>query len=397
MEEKGSLMEIDQARETIRAKLAVRAEVSLPLEGCLGRITARSLVTAFDSPGFDQSARDGYALASVQHGPHPLLKPGKAVPASHHPLGASRVATGFPIPDWAVCVVPQENCHLADGSVTVHTDYPLEKELHIRRRGGSFVAGTEVMPKGALVTPGLIALAASCGCGELPVRAPVTALHIATGSELITTSAKPKFGQVFDSNGPMMAALLAERRIAYQRLMTGDDADLLSRTLKDFSGDLLLISGGSGPGEQDHTVRSLEKSGFHIHICGVRSRPGKPLIFATRGDQAAFGLPGNPLSQWVCFHVFVQTALDRWNDLPLAGFISAYCENWRQPKGDGRPSWTPATLNYAQGRACVDPLPWQHSGDLLPLARATALLFGEPDHATKLIPTMLTQHQPDLL
>lgn len=394
MEKKHSLIEIQQARETIRAKLAPRSAVSLPLEDCLGRITAQSLVAAFDAPGFDQSAMDGYALASTQRGPHPLLELGATVDS---PLGACRVATGFPVPEWTNCVIPQENCKFADGAVMVQADYPLEKEQHVRRRGGSFSAGTEVLPAGALVAPGLIALAASCGCAELPVRAPVTALHIATGSELVTPPSEPKGGQVFDSNGPMIAALLAERRIACQRLMTGDDAELLYRTLQDFSGDLLLISGGSGPGEQDHTVRSLKKGGFHIHIAGVRSRPGKPLIFATRGDQAAFGLPGNPLSQWVCFHVFVQTALDRWNGVPLAGLISAHCENWRQPKGEGRPSWTPGILKYAEGRACVEPLPWRHSGDLLPLASATALLFGEPDPATQQIPTLLTREHPNPL
>lgn len=391
-------MEIEQAREIIHAKLALRSTVSLPLESCLGRITAQSLVAVFDAPSFDQSAMDGYALASTERGPHPLLDLG--APADS-PLGACRVATGFPVPEWTICVVPQENCQIADCSIMVQADYSLKKEQHVRRRGGSFSAGTEVLPAGALVTPGLIALAASCGCAELPVRAPVTALHIATGSELITPSIKspPKIqsGQVFDSNGPMIGSLLAERRIDCECLMTGDDADLLCRKLHDFSRDLLLISGGSGPGEQDHTVHSLEKSGFHIHIAGVRSRPGNPLIFATRGDQVAFGLPGNPLSQWVCFHVFVRAALDRWNGLPLAGLISAHCEDWRQPKGDGRPSWTPGVLKYAEGRACVEPLPWQHSGDLFPLARATALLFGEPDTASKQIPALLTQHQPNPL
>ena len=390
MEKKHALMEIDQARQLIRERLAPRGPVSLPLSECLGRITAKPLVAAFDAPAFDQSAMDGYALASTETGPHPLIAEGiSPIPSGGTSLGAHRVATGFPVPEWAVCVVPQDNCHLVDGAITVHADYSLEKEHHLRRRGGSFSAGTEVLSAGALVTPGLIALAASCGCAELSVPAPFTALHIATGSELITPPAVPQVGQVYDSNGPMIAALLAARNIPCERVRTGDDADLLGRTLAHFSGELLLISGGSGPGDQDHTTRSLEKSGFHIHIAGVRSRPGKPLIFATRDEQVAFGLPGNPLSQWVCFHVFVQTALDRWNDRPLAEFISAHCEDWCQARGDGRPSWTPAVLQHTNACTCVRPIPWQHSGDLLPLARATALLFGEPDTKSKRISTLL--------
>jgi len=212
---------------------------------------------------------------------------------------------------------------------------------------------------------------------------------VVTGAELITPPTAPRVGKVYDSNGPMMAALLLERRISSAQVRTGDDADLLRRTLEDFTGELILISGGSGPGQQDHTAAALTASGYEIHISGVRSRPGKPLIFATRGDQAAFGLPGNPLSQWVCFQVFVQTALDRWNGLPLAGFVLADGEEGWRPQGDGRPTWTPAKVHHTNGRTTVRPIPWQHSGDLLPLAGANALLFGAPDPITQKINTLL--------
>lgn len=389
MEKNRPLMEIGEARRVIREHLVSRSAVPMPLNLACGRILAQPLLARNDAPAFDHSAMDGFAIAGESFGPHPIFT--ESVEADWFPpggVGAQRVATGYPVPAWAHCVVPIEQGAILPEGLVIDPSARLASGTFIRRRGGSFRAGAEVLAAGSLLTPGALALAASCGCATLPVHQPVQALHIATGSELVVPPAPLAHGQVYDSNSPMMVALLQERGIACSNLRNGDDAEILSRALAEFSGDLILISGGTGPGEQDHATEALQRAGFSRHISGVRSRPGKPLIFATRGSQVAFGLPGNPLSHWVCFHVFVRTALDAWNGRPMADLTPAHCATWPTNEGDGRPTWTPAVSKMEEGRLVVHPLPWQHSGDLLPLARANALAFGAPSPETGLILTL---------
>ncbi len=401
MEKSRALMEIAEARRCIAGRLAPRPAVMLPLAEACGRVTSEPLRAVMDAPAFDQSTMDGYAMASADAGPHPLpVDQSLSTRMEGIPRGTLRVATGQPVPGWAHCVVPQEQCSIDADGLRISDDTSLATGQFIRRRGSSFRAGNEVLPAGTILTPGAVALAASCGCTELPVRRPVDALHIATGSELIAPPALPVGWQIYDSNGPMIAALLLERDIPCRGEKTGDSPSTLLHVISEFMGDLILVSGGSGPGEQDHTATAFEDSGFEIHISGVNSRPGKPLIFATRGHQAAFGLPGNPLSQWVCFQVFVRVALAAWNGLPAAELIAADCdrgESWECSGGDGRPTWTPARAAHDQGRIHVHPLPWQHSADLLPLASANALTFGAPDSQTGRIPVLITHHNPSPL
>ncbi|MEI8310781.1 MAG: molybdopterin molybdenumtransferase MoeA, partial [Verrucomicrobiota bacterium] len=126
-----------------------------------------------------------------------------------------------------------------------------------------------------------------------------------------------------------------------------------------------------------------------VHASRINSRPGRPLIFATRGRQVAFGLPGNPLSHWVCFHAFVTRALARLEGRDIPALINARLAGQLPGAGDGRRTWTPARRQYREGMLYVEPLCWQHSGDLTPLASADALLMDRQDPATHLIPTFL--------
>jgi molybdopterin molybdotransferase len=121
----------------------------------------------------------------------------------------------------------------------------------------------------------------------------------------------------------------------------------------------------------------------------VNSRPGRPLLFATRGTQVAFGLPGNPLSHWVCYHAFVRRALDRLEGRPPTGLVETISPAWQGPDGGGGHTWTPARVAITGGLAIATVLPWLHSGDLSPLSSANALLLDGPDPDTQRVRTLL--------
>jgi len=386
------MKEIEETRELIAALVQASPVMAVPLADACGRILAEAVLAPMDFPAFDHSAMDGYALSSDSSGPHIIVgevAAGGAATCTLLPGQAMRIFTGAPVPQGTLCVIRQEDCAASDGKVSA--EVLLQPGDNIRRRGAVFCLGQELMPPGTRLTAGAIGLLASCGCSKVHVRGPIRVLHIVTGTELVSPSDPLGPGKIYDSNGPMISALLAGRGIRCESLRIADDAGLLERTVAEFSGDLLLISGGSGPGDYDFTTDALEKNGYRLHVTRVNSRPGKPMLFATKGRQAAFGLPGNPLSHWVCFHVFVAGALAAFEGLRPAGLVSAKCENWLSHAGDGRRTWTPAVHTFEDTRLVVSPLAWQHSGDLLPLARATAIVLDEPDPTNGTIAALLLE------
>ena len=143
--------------------------------------------------------------------------------------------------------------------------------------------------------------------------------------------------------------------------------------LKNVDADLLLISGGASVGAYDGTTEILTRLGFVVHCSKVKSRPGKPLIFATRGACAAFGLPGNPLSHFVCFHLFVRRAIDVMSSRSPQRTIFVRIEG-EPPQPDPRETWWPAKVRAEEAQLVAKAIPWKDSSDLTGLAPANALL-----------------------
>jgi len=357
-----------------------------------GRCLVERPIAVIDFPAFDHSAMDGYAFAEAVPGRCRIVEEIPAGQCPRIPLApghATRVFTGAMVPPNAFAVAMQEKC-VADGEhVSLASEEPLVYGSHIRRRATIVAAGQPILDPGQILLPGAVALLSACGVGSVQVPRRPKATHIATGSELLVAGEVATDGKIADSNGPMIEALLAAVGISAARSRMDDDLASLTAAADGFAGDLLLISGGSGPGDHDHTRCALETAGFTVWGDRVNSRPGKPLLFATRGRQAAFGLPGNPLSHWVCFHAFVRRAIDRMQGGLPCDLVETICSNWEPTRGDGRRSWTPARLAIVGGQAHSHPLPWLHSGDLSPLAMADALLLDAPDLASHRIQTLI--------
>lgn len=345
------------------ARFSPSAE-SVPLAASLGRVLATDVSASIDVPPFDQSAVDGYAFPSAPQGATRVL--GTVAAGDRSPAtGCVRILTGACVPAETFAIAKQEDCVANNGYVTAGVS--LARGENIRRRGGVIRCGEHIASAETTVTPGLIGLLAGAGVGELAVASRPEILHVVCGEELRPPGAPIETGQIPDANGPMISALLAGRGLSVRTICLGDDLEMLCGLLAGSSEDLVLVSGGSGGSERDHTAEALGSAGFSLQIRGVRSRPGKPLLFATNGNRGAFGLPGNPLSHWVCFHAFVT----RWlGEKPTV--VDAVCS------GELRAGfWTPGTLSADESGWHFTPRPFVHSGDLTPLATANAMAFPE--------------------
>lgn len=386
------MIEIENLWSLIDGHVTPNDASGVGLPDSLGCVAAENVCSQVDFPTFDHSSMDGFALAEIFPETCRIVREiaaGCAEPGAIRPGEAARVFTGAALPEGTACVARQEDCLMDGSQVRLREDVHLTLNENIRRRGDICLQGSVLIGQGLAITPGVIALLSSCGVQRVKVHPRPAVTHISTGSELIAAGHPLGTGQIYDSNGPMMEALLASRGLSVKRTHIPDSFDQLARAAGEFCGHLLLLSGGSGPGDHDHTDAALRDAGYTIHASRINSRPGRPLIFATRERQIAFGLPGNPLSHWVCFQAFVARALARLEGKPVPGLIEAHCEPQPAPSEDGRRTWTPARRRYRNGCLVVEPLEWKHSGDLTPLIFADALLLDGCDPKTNLIHTLL--------
>ena len=282
-----------------------------------------------------------------------------------------KIFTGSALPESGIGLVMVEDTVAEAGKVMVRV--PATRR-HVRLKGSHARQGDVLLPAGDVVNAGAVALLASVGAVEPLVSPEARVAHLVTGSELLSEDSKPPPGFIRDSNSPLVAALLAEvgaKRIFHSHV--SESVEEAVTALKDLDADLLLISGGASVGAYDGTTEILGRLGFAVHCSKVRSRPGKPLIFATRGACAAFGLPGNPLSHFVCFHLFVRRAIDVMTGHPPQQTILV-CIKGERPQPDPRETWWPARVRASEAQLVAEAIPWKDSSDLTGLAPANALL-----------------------
>ena len=373
------MMEIETLWDLIDRLAQPLPAVRTSLDEGLGRVLREDVLAGEANPPFDQSAVDGYALSDAA-APALRLAPGTAHAGDPQggflqPGTAVRILTGAVVPAGTVAVAMQEDCDVGDGQVVPQR--ALEPGTFIRRAGGIWQAGAVLVESGTVLEAGVIGLLAGAGCLAPLVSPPVRVLHWVTGSELHLGAGTPLPGSIRDSNGPLIRALALSDGATIRQQWLDDDGEALAAAVAGADADLLLISGGSGHSERDHARTALEHAGFTLHTQTINSRPGKPLIFATRGATVAFGLPGNPLAHFVCYHVFVRLAICRMTGQAPRGLRSARLGSPVRDRGDGRRSWQPVRLECSPDGLWAQPLPWHHSGDLMPLVRADALLVAD--------------------
>jgi molybdopterin molybdotransferase len=242
--------------------------------------------------------------------------------------------------------------------------------------------GEQVLPAGRRISAIDIGLLHEVGRDRGAVFPPPSVAVLATGNELVDAPAAPQPGQIRNSNGPMLMALVERAGGQAVSLGNGRDErdDLLQRIGAGLRQDVLVLSGGVSAGVLDLVPVALRELGVRQVFHKVNLKPGKPLWFGefTRSDgwpTLVFGLPGNPVSSLVCFELFVRPAIDKLSGAAGAGLPEwdAALENEHTQRGD-RPTFYPGRLRFAAGRVHVRTLAWQGSADLKTLSMANALV-----------------------
>lgn len=320
------LRSVDDHLRSILASLEPSPTRSLPLADALGLVVARDVRAKVDLPGFDNSSMDGYAVCSssldeAADEPVKLRIVGEVAAGddpsfSVSPGEAARIMTGARMPQGADAVIAVED---TDGAATgeVECRAPAPRGTYVRRRGEDIAAGSVVASAGDVVGSRTIAVLAACGHGQVEVHARPHVVVLSTGAELVSPGDPLGPGQIHDSNSSMLwAECIAVGASAEIRAAVGDTDSELLAALDEIVGeaDVIITSGGVSMGAYDVVKSALRTEG--VDFVKVAMQPGKPQGFGFLTGPAGrrvplFALPGNPVSSFVSFEIFVRPALRR--------------------------------------------------------------------------------------
>jgi len=390
------MITLTEARRTIAEKFRPRAAETVPLAEALGRVLAAEIKADAAYPAADRSMMDGYAISAEDHSERfkvvGEIAAGSVPDFTLQRGECARIFTGAELPAGASQVIMQEETE-REGEWMRPRQRP--RQLFVRKRGVEAETGTVVLAPGTRLGPADLAILAQVGAVHVPVVPAARVSHIATGDELIPPTGQPvPRGKIRDTNSALLAGLLAQTasHLILQSRCGDDPARLAHWIAESHEADVLLISGGASVGDYDFGARVLTEAGFTIHFDKINLRPGKPLIFATRGAQAAFVIPGNPVSHFVCFHVAIRQALEVLQGLPPSAELNlVYAElgGTETLRGDLRETYWPAQLTV-QGCLVAVPRRWSSSGDTFSLAGTNALLQVKTDTAPgQMVPALL--------
>ncbi|WKK18970.1 molybdopterin molybdotransferase MoeA [Achromobacter insolitus] len=376
------MLDFDQA-QTLLANAAgpLQRSEEVSLADAAGRVLAADLTATVDIPPADNSAMDGYALRVADWGagvrlpiqqrcyagemPEPL-KPGHAI----------RLFTGSLIPEGADTVVMQEDTVEADGQVEISR--PPAPGQHIRRRGEDTLAGAPLLAAGTVLEAAHVALMASQGLARVQVFGQLRVGILTTGDELVLPGQPRASEQIYNSNGPMLAALARGMGALPVHVLHARDteADLLAafKTLL-ADCDLVLSVGGVSVGERDLVKPALAALGGELSLWKVRMKPGKPVALAQIDGKPVVGLPGNPVSAYAVYTLLVTPLIRRMQGrdalFPPISQLPLRTEHARQ---DSREEFLRVQRRLADdGSAELVPYGHQGSGVISSLPWATGL------------------------
>jgi molybdopterin molybdotransferase len=382
------MIRVEEALQLVEEHARALAPRRVALGDAPGLVLAEDVTSDINSPPYDKALMDGYAvIASDRQSERQVLEEVAAGDVPRRPVTpgmATRIMTGAPLPEGADAVVPVEQTEMSDEVVVRLHDVEMQSGQNVMRMGTSLRAGDVVLRAGAVLRPIETAILAEIGHGIVTVWPRPRVAVLPTGNELVQVGERPARGQIRNSNGPMLVAAAQRAKADANELpIARDDRDAL-RALVDegLEADVLLLSGGVSAGRFDLVPEVMAELGVEQVFHKIALRPGKPLWFGVResGERRTlvFGLPGNPVSGFVCFELFVRPALAvlGGRGFEAARAVAARLAHDFAHKG-GRAACLPAMVEPASTRGempIVAILRWHGSADMATLAKANGLV-----------------------
>ncbi|MGH3363899.1 MAG: molybdotransferase-like divisome protein Glp [Nocardioidaceae bacterium] len=395
---------VDEHVERILESLTPLQPYDQPLLEALSLPVSEQIVSTVDLPGFDNSAMDGYAVAfedvATATEDHPIHLPvvgeaaaGQTKLFALSPGTAVRIMTGAPVPQGADTIVPVEATDGGVATVRIHQAPTLGQ--HIRRRGEDVLAGDVLLEEGSVLGPRQLGLLASVGLAQVRTRPRPRVVVMSTGSELREPGVALGHDSIYDANSYMLAAAARNAgAIAYRVGIVSDDPQEFTDALSDqlVRADLVVTSGGVSKGQYDVVKEVLSELGT-VHFGEVAMQPGKPQGFGVVGEDATpiFTLPGNPVSSYVSFEVFVVPAIRRMmGRMPYRRpLVRALCQQGFS-SAPGKRQFVRAQFEIDGHGAHVAPVGGHGSHLVGDLSEANALIV-VPEDTTRVDPGSMVQ------
>ncbi|MFH0940976.1 MAG: molybdopterin molybdotransferase MoeA [Candidatus Omnitrophota bacterium] len=380
------MIKLDQARSIVlkyARRAPARAGMSVCLKDAFEKVLAQDLRAVCDCPDFNRSIMDGYALKScdISHA-GAVLKVIGFVPAGVLPkirLKRSeciKIATGAMVPPEADSVVMKEDARpLTDSRVKILKK--IKSGENISFKGLDFKKGSLLLKKGSVLNTARIGLLASQGKNKVLVFKPPRVAFLSTGNEVVEPGMPKRSGQVWNTSASMLTVALRRLNIAPRYLGRAQDEPrgLLRKIKEGLKEDVFIITGAVSVGDLDIVPSALRMSGASVKFHKVALRPGKPFLFAVKGKCLVFGLPGNPVSSFVSFLLFVAPAISKMSGHRCGNFLEkGILQKGVYNKSD-RYSLFPAAVEIKKGRTLLKPIHYNGSADIRAVALADAFFM----------------------
>lgn len=366
-------------------------ETKLLDAAALGLVLSEDVASDLDMPPYDKALMDGYAVrsADLPNG-RGNLHVVEELTAGHTPQlpvqsgQATRIMTGAPIPAGADAVVQVERTRTVGDYQVEIDDRPPRPGQNIMPQGREMRRGDVVLTAGSVLRPQEFGLLGSVGRTALQVYPAPRVAILSTGDEIVEASQVPGPGQIRNGNGSMLLAqVFRGGGVPIPLGIARDEVKHLRQRIQEgLQESVLVLSGGVSAGDADLVPGVLQDMGVSAHFHKVAMKPGKPVFFGTTGQTLVFGLPGNPVSSYVCFELFVRPALRRLrgHSQPGPRMLSAVLAEDFAYRSD-RPTYYPVHLDEAESGRRFRPVPWHGSPDLRGLLRSNAFALIPPgDH-----------------
>jgi molybdopterin molybdotransferase len=380
------LISVAEAQRLILERAKPLEAERVPIERATGRVLAQSAAAAVDLPPFPSSAMDGYAVRSADTASAPVVLPvveriAAGRPASR-PLGAVEamaIATGGAVPAGADAVVPIEVVEESDEGLEITA--PVAAGANVREPGGDVRAGETVLEPGVVLGPGQVGALGAAGVSEVQCTKRPRVGILVTGSELRQPGETLEPGQIYESNGLLLATALGlAGAVPAQLGVVADDEEEHRRTMERalLGFDMLVTTGGASVGPHDLVRKVQAELRVEELFWGVRMKPGKPVAFGIRRDHLVFNLPGNPVSVLATFELLVRPAINALLGLPdpLPAFRSGTLGSAVRRNAD-RDELVRAVVRRNGDEDVLEPLSGQESHMIVRAGRANALVWVE--------------------